>query len=66
MKLERVTKIDTRNTATSKRFDDEVVSAHFNVIVIFPIYGWFGAIRNSASERIVYDSYIFINTNLLS
>ena len=42
------------------------MSAHCDVIVIFPIYGQFGAIRKPDSGRIAYKSYIAINSNLLS
>ena len=37
-----------------------------DVIVIFPIYGQFGAIRKQDSGRIVCKTYIFIKSNLLS
>ena len=40
------------------------MSANCDVIVIFPIYGQFGAIRKPVSERIVYKTYIFTNSNL--
>ena len=39
MKLEPVTKTNTRNTTKSKKFDDDIVSANYDVIFIFPIYG---------------------------
>ena len=42
------------------------MSANCNVIVIFPIYGQFGAIRKPDSRPIVCKTYIFINNNLLS
>ena len=45
MKLGLVIKLDNRNKTASKKFDDEVMSANCEVIVIFPIYGKFGAIR---------------------
>ena len=38
MKLGPVTKLDKRNKTTSKSFDDDVMSANCDVIVIFPIY----------------------------
>ena len=66
MKLGPVTKIDKRNKTTSKKFDDDVMSENCDVIVIFPIYGQFGAIRKPDSGRIVCKTYIFINSNLLS
>ena len=53
MKLEPVTKIDKSNKTTSKKLDDEVISAICDVNVIFSIYGQFGAIRKPDSGRIV-------------
>ena len=41
------------------------MSANFDVIVIFMIYGQFGAIRKPDSGRIVCKTYIFINSNIL-
>ena len=35
MKLEPVTRIDKRNMVTSKKFDDEVMSANPDVIVFY-------------------------------
>ena len=66
MKLGPVNKLDKRNKATSKKFDDDVMSAICDVIVIFPIYGQFQAIRKPRSGCIVYKSYIFIKNNILS
>ena len=37
----------------------------FEVIVIFPIYGQFEAIRKPDSRRIVCKNYVFISSNLL-
>ena len=42
------------------------MSANCDVIVIFPIYGQFGAMRKLDSGRIVCKTYIFIESNLLS
>ena len=42
------------------------MSESFDVIIVFPIYGQFGAIRKPDSGRIVCKTYIFINSNLLS
>ena len=53
MKLGAITKLDKRNTATSKKIDDGVLSANCNVIVIFPIYGQFGVIRKPDTGRMV-------------
>ena len=49
MKLGPVTKLDKKKT-TSKKIDDNVMLANYDVIVIFPIFGQFGAIRKSDSE----------------
>ena len=42
MKLGPVTKLDKRNTAASTKFEDDVMNC--DVIVIFTMYGQFGAI----------------------
>ena len=62
MKLGPITKLGKRNKAISKKIDDGVNSANFGVILIFTIYGQFGAYRKSDSRCLV----IFINSNLLS
>ena len=41
------------------------MSTNCDFIVIFPIYGQFGAIRKADSGRIVCKAYIFITSNLL-
>ena len=64
MKLGPLTKLVKRNKATSKKFDDHFMSANCDLIVIFPIYGQFGAIQKQDSGRIVCKTYIFINSNL--
>ena len=66
MKLGPVTKLDKINKTTSKKFCDDVMSENCHVIVIFPIYGQFGAIWKPDSARTVCKTYIFINSNLLS
>ena len=66
LKLGPVSKLDKRNKTMSKKFDDDVMSANCNVILIFQIYGQFGAIQNLDSGRIVFKTYIFIKSNLLS
>ena len=40
--------------------------ANYDVIIIFPIYGQFGAIWKPDSRCIVCKTYIFINSKLLS
>ena len=66
MKLGRVTKLDKRNKKTPKKFDDYVLSQNCDIIVIFPIYGQFGAIRKPDSGNIVCKTSIFIDSYLLS
>ena len=61
-----MTKIDKRNKTTSKKFDDDVMSINCYVLVIFVIYGQFGAIRKQDFGGIVSKTNIFINSNLLS
>ena len=65
MKLGPGTKLDKKNKTTSKKFDDDVMSRNFDVIVIFSIYSQFRAIWKRNSERIVCKTYIFINSNLV-
>ena len=45
MKLGPVTKLDQRNTTTSKDFDDDVIWTNCDVTIFFPIYGQFASIR---------------------
>ena len=66
MKRRPVTNIDNRNTATSKKFDDDAISANCGVIVVFPIYVRFGAIRKPDSGCMIFKTYIFTKSNLLS
>ena len=47
MKLGPVTKLDKRNKTTSKKFDVDVMSENCDVIVIFQIFGQFGAVWRS-------------------
>ena len=65
MKLGPVTKLDKGNTSVSKKFAD-VMSANCHVIVIFPIYDQSAAIRKPDSECMVYKTYVFNNSKLLS
>ena len=66
MKYKLVTKLNKRNKTTSKKFDDEVMSENCDVLVIFPIYDQFGAMRKPDLGCIVCKTYITINNNLLS
>ena len=40
----------------SEKTDDDVASVNYQGIVIFPIFGWFGAIQKPDSGRMVYKS----------
>ena len=42
------------------------MAGNYDVIINFAIYGKFGAIRKPDSGRIVYKTYIFIDSNILS
>ena len=66
MKFEPVTKRDTKNKTTTKKFDEDIMSANFDVNVIFPILGQSGAIQKPDSRCIVCKTYIFIISNLFS
>ena len=66
MKLGTVTKLNKRHKKTSKKFDDDVMAYNCDVIVIFPIFDQFGAIRKPDSRRIVYKTYISVNSNFSS
>ena len=66
MKFGPVTKLDKRNTSTSKKLGDDIMSANCNVIAFFLIYGQFAAIRKPNSRRMVYKTYIFINSKFSS
>ena len=49
-----------------KKFEDEVMSANYGIIIIFPIYDQFGAIRKPDSGCTVHNSQLFINNDLIS
>ena len=66
MKLGPVTKLEKRNKITSKISDVDVMSENCDVIVIFQIFGQFGAVRKPDSGRRLCKSYVFSNSNLLS
>ena len=42
------------------------MSANCDVVVFFPIYGQFAAMQKPDSGCMVYKTYIFINSDLLS
>ena len=64
MKRGPETKLDKRNKTTSKKFENDTMLKNCDVISIFPICGQFGAIWKPDSGRIVWKTYIFINSNL--
>ena len=66
MKLRPAPKRDRRNMAMSKKFDDDIMSANCDVIVIFPIYGQLGAIQKPDSEHMVCKIYTVMNSKYLS
>ena len=66
MKLGQVTKLDKKRKTASKNFGDNVMSVNCDIIVMFPIFAQFGAIRKPDSGRIVCKTYIFISSDLLS
>ena len=45
MEIGAVTKLDNRNKETSKQFDYDVMSENCDDIVIFRIFGQFGAVQ---------------------
>ena len=45
MKLGPVLKLGKKNTVVLKKIDDDVMSANYDDIFIFWMYGQFGAIR---------------------
>ena len=66
MKLGQVTNLEKRNKKPSKKMSSYVISKNYDAIVIFRIYGEFGAICKPDSGRIVDETNIFIKSNLLS
>ena len=66
MKLGPVTKRDKRNKTTSKKVADGVMSENCDVIVIFRIFGQFGAVRRQDFGHRVCRSYVLSNSNLLT
>ena len=66
MNLGPVTKIDKKNKTTSKIIDDHVMPKNCDVIVIFRIFGQFGAVRKPHSRHRVCKSYAFSESKLLS
>ena len=61
IKLRPITKFDKRITTTSRKFDDVIISANYDVFVIILTFGGFLAIRKPYSGRMIFISNIFIN-----
>ena len=66
MKLGPVIKLDKRSKTTSKKFDVDVMLENYDIIVIFQIFGQFGAVRRPDSVHRVCKSYVSSNRKLLS
>ena len=52
-KVGPVTKLHKRNKTTLKKFDDNIMLGNCDAIIIFPIYGQFGAIWKLDSRHVV-------------
>ena len=63
VKLEPLPRFYKRSTTTSKKFGDNIISVSYNNVVIFQTNDWFEAIWNPVSEFMIYNFYIFINSN---
>ena len=59
--LGSVTILNKRSKTTSKKITNDVSSENCDVIVIFRIFGQFGAVRGSDSGHRVCKIYVFIN-----
>ena len=66
MKFEPRSKRIKRNTTRSKKFDINVLSANYNIIVICQVFNQFGAIRKPDFRRIVHELSIFISIDFLT
>ena len=66
MKLGPVTKLDKGNKTTSKKCDIDVMSGNCYAIVIFWIFGQFGAVQRPDSRHRVCKNNVFSNSNFLS
>ena len=64
MNLGPVPKLDKRDKATSKKFDDDLMSENCDVIFIFRIFGQCSAVQRPDSGHRVCKSYVFSNSNL--
>ena len=60
MKLEPVIKVEKGNTLTSKKIDDDVMSANCDINAFFLIYGQFAATQKPDSGCRVYKTYFLL------
>ena len=58
MKLGPATKLDKGYKTTSKKVDNDPVSTNYDIFVIFPVYGYVGAIQKPDFGLMIYNSYI--------
>ena len=65
-KLGSITKLQRRNTPTSKKIEDDLMAVNYDFIAIFAIRGQYRPIRKLDSSRQAYNTYIFINSNPIS
>ena len=54
IKVGPITKFGKGNTTISEKLDNHVISVNCDVIIIFPIYGQFGAIWKPTSGRMAF------------
>ena len=66
MKLGRVTKLDKKNKATSKKFNNNLMSGNCNVMVSFGVFFPISAVRRPDSGHGVCRNYVFSKNNLCS
>ena len=59
MKFGPETKFDKRDKLTSKNFDVYIMSEKCDVVVIFRLFGQFGAVRRPDSEHRICNSNLF-------
>ena len=66
MKLGPLTILDKRNKTTSKKFDVDVMPTNYDVIVIFRIFGQFGAVQRVDFGHRLCKSFVASNSSLLT
>ena len=61
-----LSKVEKRNVIKSKKCDNDILSAHYDVIFIFLIYDQFGAIRKLDAGCKIHNIQFFMNNSFLS